>query len=149
MENGHLLVNNYVVVGVGVFQYAGATMHYPMGVKLSSPNLPELSQFQTVTSDWIYSPLLNIIFLSPTVLPRGQEPAPRWEWAPFPPIRSFSHPAAKSWSTPTHDPDPYDLTKHVKRSDMPKSIDPTRTVQVCSRRRHNMIPFTRSGESPL
>jgi len=62
IDNGHLLVNNYAALRVGIFYYSGATVYDPAGLKLSSPNLPELLQFQTVTSDWIYSPHLNTIF---------------------------------------------------------------------------------------
>jgi len=62
IDNGRLLVNNYVLGPSSNVQYSGATIYDPTGAKLSSPGVPELLQFQSVTSDWIYSPSLNTIF---------------------------------------------------------------------------------------
>jgi len=62
IDDGRLLVNNYGVQYPSPSQYLGCTIYDPTGVKLATPSLPELRQFQTVTSDLIYSAQVNTIY---------------------------------------------------------------------------------------
>jgi hypothetical protein len=61
IDDNRLLVNNYVAMGSDI-EYSGCTIYNSMGVKLTQPNLPELTEFQAVTSDLIYSAYNNTIF---------------------------------------------------------------------------------------
>jgi putative Ig domain-containing protein len=62
IDNGRLLVNNYVQTIGSFSMFSGCAIYDPTGVNLAQPALPELLAFQTVTSDSIYSPKKNAIF---------------------------------------------------------------------------------------
>lgn len=65
IDDGRLLVNSYLNVCTGrvcFIRYNGCSVYDPTGVQLSTPPLPELQQFQSVSSDWIYSPAKNAIY---------------------------------------------------------------------------------------
>jgi len=60
IDDDRLLVNNYAAGSAPVF--SGCTIYDPTGIKLAAPALPELQEFQAVTSDWVYSARENAIF---------------------------------------------------------------------------------------
>ena len=63
IDDSRLLVNTYVLACSGTCTiYKGCTVYDANGVVLSTPPLPEIVSFQTVTSDWIYAPPLNAIY---------------------------------------------------------------------------------------
>jgi hypothetical protein len=62
IDNDRMLVNKYDgEVLPGMPSYAGASIVSASGQVLSSPTLPQIGAFQTVTSDSLYVPGLNVI----------------------------------------------------------------------------------------
>jgi hypothetical protein len=62
IDDGRLLVNNYVVVRPSGQTFTGCTIYDGSGVKVATAALPELRDFQTVTPDLIYSAGNNAIY---------------------------------------------------------------------------------------
>ena len=64
LDNGRLLVNNYVPLGLAYDpQYSNSTIYSPTGSSLATvPLAAELASIQPVTSDTVYSPGKNAIY---------------------------------------------------------------------------------------
>jgi hypothetical protein len=62
IDDGRLLVKNYVVVRPSGQKFTGCTIYDGSGVKLGAVALPELREFQTVTPDLIYSSTTNSVY---------------------------------------------------------------------------------------
>jgi hypothetical protein len=60
IDNGRLLIASYT--GAMVYTYEKSTIYSPTGVAMTTPVLPELGVFQSVTSDSVYSAGLNSIY---------------------------------------------------------------------------------------
>jgi hypothetical protein len=74
IDDNRLLADNYVPT----LGYSGSAIYDSTGVKLASPSLPELKEFQAVTSDLIYSPYLNTIFSLPSGSPAWKSTIPAY-----------------------------------------------------------------------
>jgi hypothetical protein len=67
IDDTQLLVDSYVVVDkYGTIQYNGCIIYSPTGTVLSSPPLPEIGSFQTVSPGLIYTPDSNTIYSTST-----------------------------------------------------------------------------------
>jgi hypothetical protein len=62
LDDGHVLINNYVVMGTAPVKYTGVSLYDPTGKLLGMSSLPEIKVFQPLTADTLYSPALNSIY---------------------------------------------------------------------------------------
>src|SRR5262249_21029858 len=68
IDDNRLLTNSYTNSRGGPV-YSSCSIYDATGMKLTCPALPEVREFQTVTSDSIYSPALNSILSLTTGMP--------------------------------------------------------------------------------
>jgi hypothetical protein len=77
LDNGHLLVNDYQLVGHGMLvQSNGQSIFSPTGAPLGTATLPELHEVQILTPDSIYSAPSNSIFSVSTSATTWMSPDP-------------------------------------------------------------------------
>jgi hypothetical protein len=62
IDDTELLVDSYVADVFGQIHYSGCTIYSPTGAVLSSPPLPEIQSFQSVSPGLIYTPDSNTIY---------------------------------------------------------------------------------------
>jgi hypothetical protein len=62
IDNARFLVNRYVSLRPDIIDYEGCAIYDQAGVEVAAPPLPEMTSFQTVTADLVYSPEWNAIF---------------------------------------------------------------------------------------
>jgi hypothetical protein len=62
LDDGHVLINNYSVMGTAPVKYTGVSIYDPTGKLLGMSSLPEIKVFQPLTADTLYSPALNSIY---------------------------------------------------------------------------------------
>jgi Putative Ig domain len=67
IDDGDLLVDTYTILGLGdVITYNGCSIYSSTGTLIASPPLPEIMNFQTVSSGLIYTPDSNTIYSTST-----------------------------------------------------------------------------------
>jgi hypothetical protein len=60
IDNSRLLIASYT--GSDIYQYVNSTIYSPTGVAMTTPALPDLGVFQSVSADSVYSAQLNSIY---------------------------------------------------------------------------------------